>query len=50
VEKAGLDADMLDFLFGRPLTDTLEMFDIQLVKKNGNYGLAPASRFFKKCE
>ena len=41
---------MLDFLLGRPLVDTIEMFDIQLVKKNGNYGLARASRFLKKCE
>jgi len=44
VEKAGLDADMLDFVFGRPLTETIRMFDIQLVKKNGSYGLVPVQR------
>ena len=39
VEKGGLDARMLDFIFGRPLADTIKMFDIKLVRKNGAYGL-----------
>lgn len=50
VEKAGVKADLLDFLFGRPLTDTINMFDIELVKKNGAYGLAPVPAFFTKSE
>ena len=41
VEKAGLDAGMLDFVFGRPLAKTIQMFGIELVRKNGVYGLAP---------
>lgn len=35
VEKGGLDAMMLDFIFGRPLVDTIKMFGIKLVKQNG---------------
>jgi len=46
VEKAGLDAGMLDFVFGRPLTETIGTFDIQLIKKNGTYGLVR----FRKSE
>jgi hypothetical protein len=42
VERAGMKAPMLDFIFGRPLTDTIKMFGIQLVKRNGGYGLVPA--------
>ncbi len=30
VEKGGLDSRMLDFIFGRPLCDTIKMFDIKL--------------------
>jgi Fe-S-cluster containining protein len=41
VEKGGMDAQMLDFLFGRPLADTIRMFDIGLVNQNGGVGLAP---------
>ncbi len=40
VEKAGLDARMLDFIFGRPLAETIRMFDLKLVKHNGTYRLA----------
>lgn len=43
VEEGGLDAGMLDFIFGRPLADTIIMFDIGLMKKDGVYGLVPAS-------
>lgn len=39
VEQGRMDARMLEFLFGRPLVDTIKMFDIKLVKKNGTYGL-----------
>ena len=30
VEKGGLDSRMLDFLFGRPLADTIKMFDLKI--------------------
>ncbi|WP_319521376.1 YkgJ family cysteine cluster protein [uncultured Desulfosarcina sp.] len=39
VEKGGLDADLLPFVFGRPLTETIRMFGIDLIKRNGAYGL-----------
>ncbi len=48
VETGGLDARMQDFLFGRPLADTIKMFDIHLVKKHGTYGLALASAVSRK--
>jgi hypothetical protein len=34
VEKGGLDSRMLDFIFGRPLCDTIKMFDSQLIDAN----------------
>jgi Fe-S-cluster containining protein len=40
VEKAGMDGRMLDFLFGRPLTDTLKMFDVNVHR----------SSFFSKAD
>jgi hypothetical protein len=48
VEKGGLDSRMLDFIFGRPLAETIKMFDIQLVKKNGAYALAVTPAFSRK--
>jgi Fe-S-cluster containining protein len=39
VEKGGLDARMLDFVFGRPLADTVKMFNLRLVQPDGKYGL-----------
>lgn len=39
VEKGGLDAELLAFVFGRPLTETIRMFGIDLIRKNGTYGL-----------
>jgi Fe-S-cluster containining protein len=38
-EKGGLDAELLVFVFGRPLTETIRMFGIDLVRKKGTYGL-----------
>lgn len=38
-EKGGLDGQMLDFIFGRPLVDTIKMFDIALKKEDGRYRL-----------
>ena len=39
VTKGGLDPGMLDFVFGRPLTETIRMFDVRLIRKSGAYGL-----------
>jgi Fe-S-cluster containining protein len=38
-EQGGMDGSMLDFIFGRPLVDTIRIFDIALVKENGAYRL-----------
>lgn len=35
VEKAGVDRRMNEFLFGRPLTETLIMFGLKLTQKDG---------------
>jgi Fe-S-cluster containining protein len=40
VEKAGLDIRLLDFIYGRPLTDTIKMFNLKLVRQHGAYSLA----------
>jgi len=48
VEKGGLDSRMLDFVFGRPLCDTIKMFDIELAKKNGVYELAVTPAFSRE--
>ncbi len=45
VAKAGMDEQMLDFFFGRPLTDTINMFDIALKKRSGGYRLVARSSF-----
>jgi hypothetical protein len=39
VEEGRMNEQMLDFLFGRPLTDTIKMFDIALAKQDGCYRL-----------
>lgn len=41
VDKGRMDQGMLDFIFGRPLADTIHMFDIRLTKNNGNYVVTP---------
>jgi hypothetical protein len=38
-DQGGVEEGMLDFLFGRPLSDTIKMFDLQLVKESGRYRL-----------
>ncbi|MCB2146828.1 MAG: YkgJ family cysteine cluster protein [Deltaproteobacteria bacterium] len=45
VEKGGMDNRMLEFLFGRPLAETITMFEVKLVKKDQTYVLAPTSAF-----
>ena len=42
VEKGQLDDGMLDFIFGRRLTETIDMFGIRLVRHNGAYTLTAA--------
>ncbi|MFC1858310.1 YkgJ family cysteine cluster protein [Thermodesulfobacteriota bacterium] len=37
VEKSGLDPGMLDFLFGRPLLETIHMFGLHVGKEDGHY-------------
>ncbi|MCF8067085.1 MAG: YkgJ family cysteine cluster protein [Desulfobacterales bacterium] len=40
-EKAGMDPDMMDFLFGRPLTETMVMFRIKVEMTGEKYRLVP---------
>ena len=47
MEKGGMDEQALDFLFGRPLVDTIKMFDIALVTQGGAYRLQSQSSFSK---
>jgi Fe-S-cluster containining protein len=35
VSRGGLDAEMLDFLFGRPLSQTLKNFGLEVLRKDG---------------
>ncbi len=39
VEKAGVKPDMLPFLLGRPFTETMVMFNLKIVEKNGTFVL-----------
>ena len=39
VEKAGLDTAMTDFIFGRPLMETITMFGIKIEEHDGGYKL-----------
>jgi hypothetical protein len=38
-EQGGMDGSMLDFIFGRPLVDTIKMFDLALIREAGAYRL-----------
>jgi Fe-S-cluster containining protein len=40
VSRGGLDADMLDFLFGRPLTQTLKHFGLRVVQQGDRIVIA----------
>jgi len=40
-DQVGVEDGMLDFLFGRPLSDTIKMFDLKLAKEDGRYRLFP---------
>jgi len=41
VEKAGLESDLTDFLFGRPITETIKMFGLKIEKDGKRYLLVP---------
>lgn len=41
VQKAGLDPELTDFLFGRPITETLRIYGIKIKKEEGEYILIP---------
>jgi len=41
VSKGGLDADMLEFLFGRPLVETIENFGLTVQKNGQKISLTP---------
>lgn len=40
-EKGRMDEHMLDFIFGRPLVETIRMYDLELKKQDGDYRLVP---------
>jgi len=41
VQKAGLDPELTDFLFGRPITETLKMYGVKIRNEAGKYILIP---------
>jgi len=45
VDTGGMDAGMLEFIFGRSLAETIRMFDLRLVKEKDRYRLVPSTAF-----
>ena len=43
VQKAGLETDLTDFLFGRPITETIKIYGLKLEKKEDKYIIIPMS-------
>jgi len=43
VQKAGLETDLTDFLFGRPITETIKIYGLKIKKKEDKYILIPIS-------
>lgn len=43
VQNGGLDPEMTDFLFGRPITETIKMYGFKIIKQDDNYRLIPIS-------
>ena len=41
VGKAGLESDLTDFLFGRPITETIKMYGLKIEKDGKRYLLVP---------
>ncbi len=43
VQKGNLDPEMTDFIFGRPITETIRMYGFKLIKQDDHYRLIPIS-------
>jgi len=43
IEKGSIDLEMTDFLFGRPITETIRMYGFKIKKQNDNYRLIPTN-------
>lgn len=41
VQNGGLDPEITDFLFGRPITETIKMYGFKIIKQDDNYRLIP---------
>jgi len=41
VQKGSLDPEMTDFIFGRPITETIRIYGFKIIKQNDNYRLIP---------
>ncbi len=41
VQKGGLDFEIADFLFGRPITETIRMYNFKIQQNEGKYRLVP---------
>jgi hypothetical protein len=39
VQKGGLDPEMIDFIFGRPVKETIKRYGVELRKQAGKYHL-----------
>ena len=46
VGKAGLESDLTDFLFGRPITETIKMYGLTIQKDGKRYLLIPTGERF----
>jgi Fe-S-cluster containining protein len=44
VQKASLDPDLTDFLFGRPVTETIKIYGIKIKEEKGKYILIPIDK------
>lgn len=44
VQKAGLESDLTDFIFGRPITETIKMYGLKIEKDGDKYLLVPTGR------
>ena len=44
VQKAGLESDLTDFIFGRPITETIKMYGLKIEKDGDKYLLIPTGR------
>jgi Fe-S-cluster containining protein len=41
MQKVGLETDLTDFLFGRPITETIKIYGLKIKEKEGKYILIP---------